>query len=47
MKKLQFVNSMKQDMPEQSPSEKASTLIDMVNMVHDCANIMQHRSLAF
>jgi len=39
--------NLSQDMPEQSPSEKASTLIDMVNMVHDCANIMQHRSLAF
>ena len=28
-----------------SPSAVASTLIDLVDQVHDCADIMQHRSL--
>jgi len=36
---------LSEDMTGQSPSTVASTLIDLVDQVHDCADIMQHRSL--
>ena len=34
-----------QDMGAMSPSQVAATLISLVDQVHDCADIMQNRSL--
>ena len=45
MKCSLHIRKLLQDMTCQSPSAVASTLIDLVDQVHDCADIMQHRSL--